>query len=60
MKGEDHTYIAVFLLHLMRQTDARLGGAVAEWSKALQLTEKTNENQNIPGSPHQAPGLGTL
>ena len=31
------------------------GGAVAEWSKALQLREKINENQKIPGSP---PGLG--
>ena len=27
------------------------GGAVAEWSKALQLREKINENQKIPGSP---------
>jgi hypothetical protein len=33
------------------------GGAVAEWSKALLKSEKTNENQNIPGSP---PGLGTF
>ena len=33
------------------------GGAVAEWSKALQLKEKINENQKIPGSP---PGLGQL
>ena len=28
-----------------------LGGTVAEWSKALQLREKINENQKIPGSP---------
>ena len=33
----------------------RLGGAVAEWSKALLLRKKINENQKIPGSP---PGLG--
>ena len=35
-----------------------LGGAVAEWSKALLKREKINENQKkIPGSP---PGLGTF
>ena len=35
-----------------------LGGAVAEWSKALLLGEKINENpKKIPGSP---PGLGNL
>ena len=33
------------------------GGAVAEWSKALPLREKINENQKIPGLP---PGLGNL
>ena len=33
------------------------GGAVAEWYKALQLGEKINENQKIPGSP---PGMGNL
>ena len=33
------------------------GGALAEWSKALQLREKINENEKIPGSP---PGLGNL
>ena len=34
------------------------GGAVAEWSKALLLREKINENpKKIPGSP---PGLGNL
>ena len=27
------------------------GGAVAEWSKALLVREKINENQKIPGSP---------
>ena len=32
-------------------------GAVAEWSKALLLREKINENQKITGSP---PGLGNL
>ena len=26
-------------------------GAAAEWSKALQLREKLNEEQEIPGSP---------
>ena len=34
-----------------------VGGAVAEWSKALLKREKINENQKIPGSP---PGLGTF
>ena len=33
-----------------------LGGAVAEWSMALQWREKINEKK-IPGSP---PGLGNL
>ena len=34
------------------------GGAVAEWSKAILLREKINENpKKIPGSP---PGLGNL
>ena len=33
------------------------GGSVAEWSKALKLREKINENQNIPGSP---PGMDNL
>ena len=28
-----------------------LGGTVVEWSRALQLREKINENQKIPGSP---------
>ena len=32
-------------------------GAVAEWSKTLQLREKINENEKIPGS---SPGLGNL
>ena len=32
-------------------------GAVAEWSEALPLREKINENQKIPGSP---PGQGNL
>ena len=34
-----------------------MGGAVAEWSKALLLREKIYENHKIPGSP---PGLGTF
>ena len=34
-----------------------MGGAVAEWSKALLEREKINENRKIPGSP---PGLGNL
>ena len=34
-----------------------LGGAVAEWSRALLLREKINENQKISGLP---PGLGKL
>ena len=29
-----------------------VGGAVAEWSKALLLREKINENHKIPGLPH--------
>ena len=29
----------------------KAGGSVAEWSKALHLREKINENQMIPGSP---------
>ena len=33
------------------------GGAIAEWSKALQLREKINKNQK---DPRFAPGLGNL
>ena len=33
------------------------GGAVAEWSKALRLREKINENNKIPCLP---PDLGNL
>ena len=33
-------------------TTTNKGGAVAEWSKALLLREKTNKNQKIPGSSH--------
>ena len=33
-------------------------GAVAEWSKALLVREKINENQKNPGSP--PPDLGKL
>ena len=33
------------------------GDTVAKWSQVLQLREKINENQKIPGSP---PGLGNL
>ena len=36
-----------------------LRGAAAEWSKALLLREKINENQKITGSP-PTPGLGNL
>ena len=32
-------------------------GAVAEWTKALHLSNKINEDLNIPGSP---PTLGNL
>ena len=32
-------------------------GAVAEWSKTLQLRKKIYENEKIPGS---SPGLGNL
>ena len=31
--------------------DTNKGGAVAMWSKVLQMRDK-NENQKIPGSPH--------
>ena len=34
-----------------------IGGAVAEWSNALQLWEKINENQK---DPRFAPHLGTF
>ena len=40
---------------LIKFCDVR--GAVAEWSKALQLREKINENEKIPGTP---PGPGNL
>ena len=42
---------------LQQQLYQHIGGAVAEWSKALLKREKINENQKIPGSP---PGLGTF
>ena len=43
---------------ILLQTFLLLGGAVAEWSKALLLREKINENpKKISGSP---PGLGNL
>ena len=47
-------------LHLLRAcavSDKKIGGTVAKWSKALQLWEKINENQKIPGS---SPDLGNL
>ena len=34
-----------------------VGGAVAEWSKVLQMGEKINKNQKIPVLP---PNLGNL
>ena len=38
-----------------RYNDAnQKGGAVAGWSKALQLREKIKENQKIPGLPPPA------
>ena len=39
-------------------TKDKMGGAVAEWSKALKLREKINRNQKTPGSP--PPCLGNL
>ena len=33
------------------------GGAVAEWSKALQFRKKINENKKIPGSPPDVDNL---
>ena len=34
------------------------GAPVAEWSKALQLREKINQNQKIPGLPPPPPRPG--
>ena len=42
---------------VLRLKVSGFGGPVAEWSKALQLREKINENLRIPGLP---PGLGNL
>ena len=46
-----------FKINAKKQTHAFIGGAVAEWSKALLRREKINESQKIPGSP---PGPGHL